>query len=586
MIILFFFLLLYPSLYATTYTVTNNNDAGVGSLRLAITDANGNAGRDSIVFDIAGIPPHTITLVTTLPNVTDTLWIDGATQPDNGFGGTDPKIVIDGLPGTGAGLSVQARACEVYRLRFTDCFDGIEFTGSTSENFTVEENVVDNYTDKGIQAWFTSGGTIRRNYLGVYPGSSSCIPGTGGNEAIAVQFSSNILVTENIMPCSNVSINISQANNNVVTGNEIFSSDNDCSDFNLVGIQVIGSDNQIGGTLAGEANVISSRQEAVRVTGIGTGSLRNLVSGNVFQCISEYGVRHTNGGNNDKAGPVITFAGPAIVSGTAAPGDIIEAFRQPENGSTGCVLSSIPQGDIYYGTATADGAGNWVLADVFEGEVTATSYDATNGTSTFATPVATGSAYTTSVGNCLGAVLDAFPVLLEIEEVRNKKVKLVWHSSQVDLLDQIYLQRSVNGNRWEDIHRQDIIPNKELLPTTTLWDSQPREGVNYYRMAYQRKDGQLGHSHVVSAQVLGTELMDVVLLSHLSEEAQLQAVGGSFAEGTIIKVRDLSGRIIWQRRITTPDTIIELTSITISGGMYLVEVETSQRTFLKKWIKN
>ena len=586
MIILFFFLLLYPSLYATTYTVTNNNDAGAGSLRQAITDANANAGRDSITFNIAGIPPHTITLVTTLPNVTDTLWIDGATQPDNGFGGTDPKIVIDGLPNTGAGLSVQAGASEVYRLRFTDCFDGIEFTGSTSANFIVEENVVDNYTDKGIQAWFTSGGTIRRNYLGVYPGSSSCIPGTGGNEAIAVQFSSNVLVSENVMPCSNVSISISQATNNVVTGNEIFSSDNDCSDFNLVGIQVIGSDNQIGGTLAGEANLISSRQEAVRVTGIGAGSVRNNISGNVFQCISEHGVRHTSGGNNDKAAPVITYADGVLVSGTAQAGDIIEVFRQPDNGSTGCVLTSIPQGDIYYGTATADGAGNWVLADVFEGEVTATATDATNGTSTFATPVATGAAYMTSIGNCLGAVLDAFPVLLEVAELTNQQVKLVWHTSQVDQLDNIHLQRSQDGSRWESIYTQNVFPNSELVPSTTLWDSQPIEGVNYYRIAYQRKDGTLGHSNAVSAQVFGTALLDVVLLNHPSHEAQLQAVGGSFAQGTVIKVRDLSGRIIWGKRISASGSQVELPTPALASGMYVVEVRTSERSFLKKWIKN
>ncbi|MEM7514448.1 MAG: T9SS type A sorting domain-containing protein, partial [Bacteroidota bacterium] len=332
--------------------------------------------------------------------------------------------------------------------------------------------------------------------------------------------------------------------------------------------------------------VISSRQEAVRVTGIGTGSVRNLISGNVFQCISEYGVRHTSGGNNDKAAPVITYADGVLVSGTAQAGDVIEVFRQPDNGSTGCVLTSIPQGDIYYGTATADGTGNWVLADVFEGEVTATAYDATNGTSTFATPVATGSAYTTSIGTCLGAVLEAFPVLLEVEEVSHKKVKLVWHSSQVDLLDHIYLQRSQDGNRWEDIHRQDIIPNKELLPTTTLWDSQPLEGVNYYRIAYQRKDGQVGHSHAVSAQVLGTALLDIVLLNHPSHETRLQAVGGSFAQGTIINVRDLRGRIIWGKRISSSSSQVALPAPAVATGMYVVEVETPERIFLKKWIKN
>ncbi|MEM8896453.1 MAG: T9SS type A sorting domain-containing protein [Bacteroidota bacterium] len=586
LIILSSLLMLYPSLYATTYTVTNNNDAGAGSLRQAITDANGNAGSDSITFNIAGVPPHTITLVTVLPTVTDTLWIDGATQPDNGFGGTDPKIVIDGLPGNGAGLSVQARACQVYRLRFTDCFDGIEFTGSTSEGFIVEENVIDNYTDKGIQAWFTTGGTIRRNYLGVYPGSSTCIPGTGGNEAIAVQFSSNVLVTENIMPCSNVSVNISVSDGNTITANEIYSSENDCDDFNLLGIQVLGSNNQIGGTGAGEANLISSRQDAIRIVGFGSGSVNNEISGNILQCISDNAVSLLSSGNNDKAAPVITYADGVLVSGTAQAGDIIEVFRQPDNASIGCVLTSIPQGDIYYGTATADGTGNWVLADVFEGEVTATAYDPINGTSPFTTPVATGSAYTTSVGNCLGAVLDVFPVLLEVDELRNQEVKLVWRTSQIDQLANIHLQRSKDGSLWESIYTHSIPPTKELKPSAILWDTQPLKGVNYYRIAYQRTDGLSGYSNAVSAQVLGTLLMDVLLVNHPSNEAKLQAVGGSFSEGTIIKVRDLSGRVIWGMRISASSSKIELPVRAVVTGMYVVEVETSERSFLKKWIRN
>lgn len=144
----------------------------------------------------------------------------------------------------------------------------------------------------------------------------------------------------------------------------------------------------------------------------------------------------------------------------------------------------------------------------------------------------------------------------------------------------------MDGNSWESIHRQAIIPNKELLPVSTLWDAQPLEGVNYYRIAYQRKDGQVGHSHAVSAQVLGTALLDVVLLNHPSQEAQLQAVGGSFAEGTIINVRDLSGRIIWGKRISTSGSQVELPARAVSAGMYVVEVKTSERSFLKKWIRN
>jgi hypothetical protein len=59
-----------------TFTVTNLDDAGAGSLRQAILDANAAAGADDILFAPA-ITGGTITLVTSLPEITDTLTITG-----------------------------------------------------------------------------------------------------------------------------------------------------------------------------------------------------------------------------------------------------------------------------------------------------------------------------------------------------------------------------------------------------------------------------------------------------------------------------------------------------------------------------
>ena len=39
---------------AATYTVTNTNDSGPGSLRQAILDANAAAGLDTIAFNVSG----------------------------------------------------------------------------------------------------------------------------------------------------------------------------------------------------------------------------------------------------------------------------------------------------------------------------------------------------------------------------------------------------------------------------------------------------------------------------------------------------------------------------------------------------
>jgi len=68
-------------LAATTYTVTNTNDSGAGSLRQAILDANANAGTDTIAFNIPGSGVQTIAPTSLLPNITDSVIIDGYTQP-------------------------------------------------------------------------------------------------------------------------------------------------------------------------------------------------------------------------------------------------------------------------------------------------------------------------------------------------------------------------------------------------------------------------------------------------------------------------------------------------------------------------
>ena len=66
---------------AMTFTVVNTNDAGAGSLRQAILDANGNPGADTIAFNITGSGVHTIAPASALPTITDAVTIDGYTQP-------------------------------------------------------------------------------------------------------------------------------------------------------------------------------------------------------------------------------------------------------------------------------------------------------------------------------------------------------------------------------------------------------------------------------------------------------------------------------------------------------------------------
>ena len=98
---------------ATTFTVLNTSDAGPGSLRQAILDANASPGLDEIEFAIAPGGAQTIQPLSTLPAVTDPTIIDGTTQP--GFSGA-PLIAIDGTVAGGTALRITAGSSSILAL--------------------------------------------------------------------------------------------------------------------------------------------------------------------------------------------------------------------------------------------------------------------------------------------------------------------------------------------------------------------------------------------------------------------------------------------------------------------------------------
>ncbi len=90
----------------STFTVTNTNDAGLGSLRRAIEYSNFSASDDVIHFNIPGAAPHAIHLNSELPAIHHSLTINGSSQPPNGFTGSGPTIEMDGGNNTFQGLDV------------------------------------------------------------------------------------------------------------------------------------------------------------------------------------------------------------------------------------------------------------------------------------------------------------------------------------------------------------------------------------------------------------------------------------------------------------------------------------------------
>ena len=117
------------SLSAATFTVTNTNDSGAGSLRQAILDANAAAGLDTIAFNVSGAGCDgggvcTITPASQLPNVSSPVLIDGYTQS-----GAQPNTNAEGALNTVLKIVLSGATIQSTGLQFTTGADGSTVRG-------------------------------------------------------------------------------------------------------------------------------------------------------------------------------------------------------------------------------------------------------------------------------------------------------------------------------------------------------------------------------------------------------------------------------------------------------------------------
>jgi len=110
-----------------TTVVTNTNDAGPGSLRAAMQAANARPGPQTISFNIPGAGPHSITLQSALQTLTDTVAINGSTQP--GFAGV-PLIEVKQANSNNACFNLLGSGSSLRSLVINNCNRGIYLGGS------------------------------------------------------------------------------------------------------------------------------------------------------------------------------------------------------------------------------------------------------------------------------------------------------------------------------------------------------------------------------------------------------------------------------------------------------------------------
>jgi hypothetical protein len=327
------------------YFVTNVNDAGAGSLRAAINNANGTNGLDAIFFNIPGAGPHVIAPLADLPDITDPVLVAGYTEPGAApAAGANPAtltVVIDGINLTHgllvntdnssvAGLVVQNVAgtggtCGGAGICVTGDHNvirgnhlGVDVAGAVAQpnngsglkiegdlnivggGLPEHRNVISGNNDYGVDIVGVDN-TIQGNYIGIdATGVAAIGNGIGG---VVVDGGATLIGGDpgagNVIS-GNAGIGLqidNLADASVVKGNLIGTNYLGTAALaNTTGLDVSSDFNQIGGTAAGARNVISGNSSyGISINGVATD---NKVEGNLIGVVNVAGMPAALGNGN------------------------------------------------------------------------------------------------------------------------------------------------------------------------------------------------------------------------------------------------------------------------------------------------
>lgn len=259
---------------AQTFTVIGTADTGgtcptistCAGLRQAILSANGNAGADTIVFNIAGSGPHIFTPATAFPVISEAVTIDGFCANCDGATANHTalfqpitaiyKIILDGPGGSTNGIII-----------------------SSPTAVTIKGLVMHDFGGNAIQITTGTGHTIKGNFLGTNAAGTAKLNQSGG----AIVNGSLIKISGTT---SNVAIGgSSPADRNLISGSGADGIANGSAGTVATGLTVRG--NYIGTNAAGTAAIANAASGIVSVgTGFAVGGTAagegNLISGNSF----------------------------------------------------------------------------------------------------------------------------------------------------------------------------------------------------------------------------------------------------------------------------------------------------------------
>jgi hypothetical protein len=148
----------------------------------------------------------------------------------------------------------------------------------------------------------------------------------------------------------------------------------------------------------------------------------------------------------------------------------------------------------------------------------------------------------------------------------NGQTVLNWNTPQPEFIDHFIIERADEANTWTAIHTQ---PADEGAPIYQYNDPAPQPGYNYYRIKLIKKTNAVVYSSVQKIFASSKNAPISIYPNPAHKKVFITGINSS----SELRLLDLSGKLIWQKRIFSNQNIVEVDLASVPAGIYILKID-------------
>ncbi len=153
----------------------------------------------------------------------------------------------------------------------------------------------------------------------------------------------------------------------------------------------------------------------------------------------------------------------------------------------------------------------------------------------------------------------------------NQSVLLRWYATYETNFKSYEVQRSIDGNTFATIGE---LSGRNLANYSFTDNKLPHSTIVYYRIRMIDIDGKSSYSKTIAVHI-NENASDVLVYPNPGSGKFLVKLQQGLAQNSLLKIADITGRIVWQQQLITGQKNIDLDISKLSTGRYFISIINS-----------